>query len=234
MDGIYFGNLLDVVSRHWDSEDVDFNAETLSGLTPIHIACQNGHLKVFEQLLKSGTVDVNELNMEGMSLLHIACEREDESLVDALVRARGIDIHCTDKLGMTPLAIVWTNKNYALTRIIIMKMIELAGLDLNGICKNPSLRFGLFGIDDRIVENFCILQSHLQVIGTEFTNEEVLCPLCLDHDQRDLFCFRNHCDNHQFHENCIGSSILKLGARCPICRLGLGFSVNQVQQSYLS
>ena len=46
-------------------------SEDNSGMTPLHIACQNGHTKVVEMLLAKGT-DVEHKNAHGYTPLNLA------------------------------------------------------------------------------------------------------------------------------------------------------------------
>ncbi|EDQ86137.1 uncharacterized protein MONBRDRAFT_38518 [Monosiga brevicollis MX1] len=87
----------------WDQQRIrdaaEYKAE--NGVTPLHYACENGHAKVAEMLLKHG-VDAEAKNMRGDTPLHNACLYGHVKLVEMLLKHGG-DVEARNKDDWTPL-----------------------------------------------------------------------------------------------------------------------------------
>jgi len=76
--------------------------------TPLHYACQEGHLKVVKYLVEQGA-DVNSIAStgwwfdSGMTPLHMACNGGALNVVKYLVDERRVKVNVKDYYGNTPL-----------------------------------------------------------------------------------------------------------------------------------
>jgi|GEM_PF-5324055 len=84
-------------------DSVDINLCDFDGNTPLHLACQNGHVECVLMLLKHSDIDVNIQNKNENTPLHLACINGRPSCVEALLKHSGIDINVKNEYGETPL-----------------------------------------------------------------------------------------------------------------------------------
>lgn len=75
--------------------------DELRGVTPLHLACEKGHLHVVEYLLRSG-VDPNSPDKHKVTPLHIACIFDQQAIVSRMLDF-GVKVDPTDVEGDTPL-----------------------------------------------------------------------------------------------------------------------------------
>jgi ankyrin repeat protein len=83
---------LDVVERLLKQNRIDINQARYDGVTPLYIACQNGHLDVVDRLLKQNGIDINQSMNDGATPLYIACNNGHTSVARLLLNNRA-DIH---------------------------------------------------------------------------------------------------------------------------------------------
>ena len=93
------GNNNDVVALLLKVTDV--NAQNNFGLTALHCAALNGHIKTVVLLLSRGA-NINVQNNLGLTALHCAALNGHAKLVSLLL-ARGANINAQDHSGLTPL-----------------------------------------------------------------------------------------------------------------------------------
>ena len=74
-----------------------------SGLTPLHIACQHGHLDIAQYLIKDQNCSPETTTPNGRTPLHIACKSGHLHIVKCLITDHKCNPHCTDNDGYTPL-----------------------------------------------------------------------------------------------------------------------------------
>ena len=76
------------------------NAPTLEQRdTPLHAACQAGHLGV---ILRLFSADICAVNAHGRTPLHVACYHGHSGVVEYLVTERGASLNVQDNDGCTP------------------------------------------------------------------------------------------------------------------------------------
>jgi ankyrin repeat protein len=66
----------------------DVNAIQMDGQTPLHLACEKGHLDIAQLLLESAA-DFNAVNKDGFSSLHLACHEGHRHVHGQAQAARG-------------------------------------------------------------------------------------------------------------------------------------------------
>ena len=86
------------------------NVVDSNGDTPLHLACQKGHMKTFDVLVKSDA-DCNMLNVFGETLLHLACKSRVErvELCGKLI-SHGVNPHIADREGNLALHVALKNR----------------------------------------------------------------------------------------------------------------------------
>ncbi|CAG8610658.1 13236_t:CDS:2 [Acaulospora morrowiae] len=87
------------VSKILDSGEVDINAKDDQGLSPLHWACDRGHLEIVKLLIERGA-NVNLLTSEDETPLHYACLSENIECARYLYR-NNVDISIKDADGLT-------------------------------------------------------------------------------------------------------------------------------------
>ena len=74
-----------------------------SGLTPLHLACQYGHLDIVQYLINDQNCKPETTNTKGCTPLHIVCKSGHLHIVKYLITDHKCNPHCTDNDGYTPL-----------------------------------------------------------------------------------------------------------------------------------
>ena len=82
---------------------VNDNTLTQNNETPLHLACQNGHLHIVEPLLTLYGADLEAGNRMGERPLHLACRGDHLDVARYLVTSHGANPNITDNRGETPL-----------------------------------------------------------------------------------------------------------------------------------
>ncbi|TXG55176.1 hypothetical protein EZV62_020432 [Acer yangbiense] len=74
------------------------------GLYPLHLACENGHVKIMKELFKKWPDPTEFLCNKGRSILHFAAKSGKESAVRCILKEKGMDklVNRMDKDGNTP------------------------------------------------------------------------------------------------------------------------------------
>ena len=77
------------------------NQQDNLGLTPLNLACQEGHLEIFHALLNKGA-DFNLGDLDNSQPIHLAAKAGQIEMVEELLN-RGVDVNQPDNNGVTPL-----------------------------------------------------------------------------------------------------------------------------------
>ncbi|KAK1567129.1 hypothetical protein Q3G72_008469 [Acer saccharum] len=74
------------------------------GLYPLHLACENGHVRIMKELFKKWLDPTEFLCNKGRSILHFAAKSGKESAVRCILKEKGMDklVNRMDKDGNTP------------------------------------------------------------------------------------------------------------------------------------
>ncbi len=130
--------LTEIVKVFLKSQKVDVNQCNKEGLSPLGMACLQGHKEVVLKLLKAkNQVNLNALYQDGSTLLHLACQRGDPQIVQELLKPEyHLDINKTRNNGIVPLFQACANNgNLEVIRIILsdssFKNIDAIGINGN-------------------------------------------------------------------------------------------------------
>lgn len=104
----------------------DINAQNNEGVTPLHLACQNGYLSIVKALLENENhkIDVNIKDIIGWVPLCYAILSQNKDIINLLVKHPGINLNVKDKVSNTPL-------HYAIGNPEFVKILSEARADLN-------------------------------------------------------------------------------------------------------
>ncbi len=81
--------MLKEASENIEEEDVKVDSESSRGTTALYLACQNGHLKVTQELIRGGAL-VNSVTEEGCTPLHVASATGNLEIVEELLCSKAI------------------------------------------------------------------------------------------------------------------------------------------------
>ncbi|XP_071125223.1 uncharacterized protein [Mytilus edulis] len=106
------------------------NKKNNDGETPLHIACQNGHLRCV-QLLKQNKAVVNEKDLSSRTPIHFGCEAGNLDIVEYLIRNDAM-INIKDKKGLTPLHIASDKGHYNVVKCLVENKAKINDQDESG------------------------------------------------------------------------------------------------------
>lgn len=89
------------------------------GLSPAHVACQNGHLEVIKALFKTNEQDINQEALDGNTLLLIACYNKYWHIVRYLLALEGINVNLANEKGVTPLHLLIIHQQTELCKLLL-------------------------------------------------------------------------------------------------------------------
>jgi len=97
----YFGHAKNV-EKLLDSKVAADTYETETGMTPLILACSNGHVNVAQVLVEKGNANVNLAGHGGLTALHHACKNDHVDVVRYLL-SDGVnaDVSIDDDVGNT-------------------------------------------------------------------------------------------------------------------------------------
>jgi hypothetical protein len=83
-----------------DERQVNIDIRNDTGLAPLHVAAEKGHVKVLEWLVEHGA-DLSAKDNRNQTALHAAAEHGHANAVDWLLH-KGVDVAAVDKSGVRP------------------------------------------------------------------------------------------------------------------------------------
>lgn len=89
-----------------------------NGMTPLHVAAQNGNISVCEYLLENKFVSVSAVSDSGSSALHLATYQKRESVIECLLRF-GACVDLPDDQGWTPIHVASQNGNREILKLLV-------------------------------------------------------------------------------------------------------------------
>ncbi|CAC5380433.1 unnamed protein product [Mytilus coruscus] len=147
--------------------------------TPLHLACQQGHKRCVECLIKYKAA-VNETDFNKRTALHYACEAGNEEIVKYLI-TNNASINNKDLKGMTPLHIACEKMHCNVGKCLVENKVYINEADKSG--RTPLHYACKHGIRD-IVEILILNNAHVNKaddqgytplhISCEYGNAEVV------------------------------------------------------------
>lgn len=105
------------------------------GLSPLHLACENGLLSICK-LLISNKAKVNMQDNENRSPLHLACQNKKSDIVEVLLET-GANVKLCDSGGKTPLHIICERyKRSSNLRPKMNKSLPMVVFEMSTKCKS--------------------------------------------------------------------------------------------------
>ena len=96
-------------------------------MTPLIIACQNGHSNVVSLFLKVKGIEVNHQRKTGATSLFFACKNGHTAVVNLLLQVHDLDYNLPAKDNMTPLWMACLHKHVDIVRLLLQQ----PNIDLN-------------------------------------------------------------------------------------------------------
>jgi ankyrin repeat protein len=137
--------------------DIDINARSFYGDTPVFLATQLDEAQILERLLANRRLRVEPDGME-RNLLHIAATTGSLRSLDVLINARRFDLNGTDRFGQTPLHLAVLRQSIECVRLLCGNIgVDLNVADLHG--RTP-LHFAKEGANREII---AIIENRLRI-----------------------------------------------------------------------
>ena len=170
------------------------NAQTKKGVTMLHVATQEGYVKVVEALLEHNA-DVNCKSKIDITPLHIAAQNDHLEVVEFLLKFGAI-IDSKDEYGRTALHIA-SNKEH---EQIVRALLEY-GSDINKLCDSHKVFYD--ALDDTEDDDYDCVYNHLVSHNDEYGQYK---HHNYSHDSDDDYyeckhhCFDDYCDYYNHHD----------------------------------
>lgn len=89
-----------------------------NGMTPAHVAAQNGHIEIIDFLASFGPDIFHTLSDSGSTPLHLAAHQQQEAMVEKLI-SLGSSVDVFDDLGWSPIHVALQGQNTNILRMLI-------------------------------------------------------------------------------------------------------------------
>ena len=101
------------------------------GRTPLHMACEKGHLDLVKYLVEQKNANISALDNNDNTILHLACFHDNMPVIKFIVEELKFPINIQNKNGWTPL-------KYASGKDLsnVVKYLLSKGADCNIVDKN--------------------------------------------------------------------------------------------------
>lgn len=111
--------------------NADVNFKSYHGFTPLHLACNDGHVEIIKILLDYNA-DVNYKNDSGHSPLYYAALGNSKDIIEMLI-SHGGDVNSRSNSGLTPLSIASANCSIEAVKILLQKTADANSRDNQGL-----------------------------------------------------------------------------------------------------
>ncbi|ELU14984.1 hypothetical protein CAPTEDRAFT_91395, partial [Capitella teleta] len=112
---------LSVITQLYFKHGVDVNLGDEKGISPLHMACTDGNMKMVKLLLKNDA-DTNKRDIYGNSPFHFLPSTNDQNFPKHTIKlliANGADINLQNQNGLTPLTFATLGGNARLVKLLI-------------------------------------------------------------------------------------------------------------------
>ncbi|XP_061185180.1 uncharacterized protein LOC133193235 [Saccostrea echinata] len=211
----------------------EINLCGINGVSPLYIACQNGHDSTVKILMSNGA-DINFYHNDGTSPLWIASQNGHDSTVQLLL-SKGVDVNFCNKNGVSPLYIACAAGRDSTVKILLSNGADINLYHNDGTsplwiaCQNGHNSTVEFLLSEKMDVNFCNQNgvsplyiacanghdSTVQVllskgVDVNFCNRNVVSPLYIacaaGHDSTVKLLLSNGADINFFNDD--GTSTL--------------------------
>nr|XP_022293967.1 uncharacterized protein LOC111104356 isoform X1 [Crassostrea virginica] len=173
----------------------DINLPTKNGISPLYIACQNGHESTVKILLDKGA-EVNLCTKNGASPLFVSCQNGHDEMVRMLLE-NGADVNVCNNTGASSLLIACQNGNKTAVKFLLNNGADINLCDENG--NSPLIiacRNGREGIVRLLLEksakiNLCNKRGASPLYTACEIGYEITAKTLLDNDAEINLCTEN-------------------------------------------
>lgn len=157
-------------------------------LTPLHMACENGHHEIVKKLLENGNnfrfpIDVNAISdRDDATPLHFACQKRCSLTVWTLLQHPNIDVNKGESSKRTPLHLACCSYS---CKAVVVELLKHKNINLNYIDKNNATPLHLSCICNNNTAIVQLLLEHATIIDINATDDEGCTPLhnaCSEYD----------------------------------------------------
>lgn len=129
------------------ARDVDVNAQTKLGLTPLMLSAMYQNEKMFNFLCSDPNINVNIQDKDGLTALMHAIKSENIANIRILLARSDIDLNAKDEHGCTALMHAIASDNDVLVNLLVQDL----RLDINAVSKFGvnSLQLALMSVENR-------------------------------------------------------------------------------------
>lgn len=125
----------------------------LSGYTPLHHACNRGHVAIVSEILRAQLSLINSINDTGETALHLAVYAGNMNIVEQLID-HGANVDAKNEYGETPLFYAARRNMPALVRLLLQRGADIDTIDRYGekaadhsTTEHTTLAFGTSKVD---------------------------------------------------------------------------------------
>ncbi|KAJ6247862.1 cyclin-dependent kinase inhibitor 2c [Anaeramoeba flamelloides] len=123
---------------------INKNAQTRTGLTPIHLAAINGHLHILRILVEK-KANIRKRDFLGSTPLHLMCSKHSPLVNARLLISKGANINAVDNDGFVPLMRAIVHRSNQMMEILLENKCELNFGKIG--CKQFLKQHGVFSSD---------------------------------------------------------------------------------------
>ena len=116
--------IVELLLKHYESEDIDLNARNEYGQTAFISACLKGHKDVVKLLLDNSDIDLNVRNNHGFNAFALACYSGHKDVVELLLKISDIEVNArsnqeTEEEECTALMVACARGNEDVVKLLV-------------------------------------------------------------------------------------------------------------------